>query len=584
MIADTSQKLVVLLGAGASAKAGVPTTLKFVDEFRATLSGLPNLRVTYDDLVRRLKQGVLGTRPLKLVDVEAVLDALETFRNPTVVDRAIASKRALASRDELSRLEEIKTRLQEFIRTRCLVESESTEYLLPLVQLSNLYRPLPVFSVNYDVVVEQFLESHGLSYVDGFELRFNSGLFDQQETDVLLYKLHGSVTWFRSQTGGYLKLPIRSSLREIDLLSGERAVPVMLYPAQKADYAGPFLELFRRFQEALRRSDWLLVLGYSFRDPILLDLILDAAASNPKLKLILVGGRRTERVFSENLAPRVPVRKDSLGQRGALTQERIVRLPYRVECSLGDFLSTIFPSLQKAMMAHATSIWAQLHGEPARWTAAAEDYLRAGALAQGLSILSAHVRLDPLQQDQPLRFEGLLSMAHYANGNSSEGDRHWKSMKGTLHLWLVQRVNPMIVLRPQQTVQFAGNWHESAPGASGGYQYSMIANFLAEIIQVGTVTLRCLGGASPSSIVKRRIQGLRKLQHYLNSVPQQGFELRSYMTRRAGHLPRWLAALARSLSNPNLDLSRERVRIEKLELGLATTEARFVEEEFVNRL
>src|SRR5712692_8892833 len=121
----------------------------------------------------------------------------------------------------------------------------------------------------------------------------------------------------------------------------------MLYPAQKADYAGPFLDLFRRFQDTLRYAEWLLVLGYSFRDPILLDVVLDALVSNPRLKLILICGPRSESTFQQSLGPRVAVVPDLRSQRGAVVKDRIVRLPFRIEDALPDFLATIFPALQK---------------------------------------------------------------------------------------------------------------------------------------------------------------------------------------------------------------------------------------------
>jgi hypothetical protein len=576
-------KLAVLLGAGASAKAGVPTTLQFVKEFRDSLSGSSALLKVYDGLVRRLKQAAAHGLAQKLVDVEAVLDTLETLRNPSVVDRAIATRARFGHSADNARLDVIRKRLQEFIRKRCLVEFEKTEYLLPLIQLSNAFHPLPIFTVNYDVVVEQFLEGHGLNYVDGFELRFDPNSFGSLESDVLLYKLHGSVTWFRSQTGGYLKLPVKSSLRHIDLLSGERAEPVMLYPAQKADYAGPFLELFRSFQDTLRHAEWLLVLGYSFRDPLLLDVVLDAAVSNPNLKVVLVCGRRTERIFEQSLGPRVSSLPNRRNQRGAVIKDRIIRLPYRVEDSLQDFLVSIFPALQKATVAHTTSIWAELHGEPGRWAEAAEHYLRAGATAQGTSLLLEHVAPGSLSDDQRLRYYSLAALALSAAAESVDARRAWNAVVDQLRLMLVHRVYPMLGLRPPR-LSFVANWHRGPGGGHGGFDYRSMGTQVSEIAHSAEVILRCLGGNPPTDTLRPTAARLGKLARYLEGVPQNGFDLNSYIADRSADTPRWLRPLARRLTGPSVDLSKAGQEIAKLETGLATTELRYIEREFLRGL
>jgi hypothetical protein len=573
-------KVAVLLGAGSSAPAGVPTTLEFVNRFSENLADRPDLRTNYDELLVKLRRAAASSKPKKLVDVEAVLESLETLRNPTIADRALAAPRAFTVSRRSERLSDIRTRLKEFIRTKCLVGSEKTEYLLPLIQLSNVYRPLPVFTVNYDVVVEQFLEGHGLSYIDGFELRFDSARLNAADVDVLLHKLHGSVTWFKSRTGGYLKLPIRSGLHDIELLSGEQAEPVMLYPAQKADYAGPFLELFRRFQETLRLSEWLLVFGYSFRDPILLDMVTDAAISNPKLKIVLTCGRHTESIFAENLAPTVSNVPDSRSQRGAVVRDRIVRFPYRVEYSFPDFLSTLFPGLQKATTAHATSIWAELHGEAPRWAEAAEEYLKVGVLAQGSTILGDHVTIDPLQQGQELKFSGLLALSHYANGDRNGGNTAWRRMVAEAELWCVRRVYPVVGLRPPY-VSFNVNWHEFPGGTWGGLNYTGAGQFISEVTRVGSMLTRCLGDDRMGDYLRTRVARLKDLADYLMSQPQNGFALPSYLDRRSAHLPRWLRSLFRDLNKGGLDLSKEGDRLEKLRAGLGTAELRYVEERFI---
>ncbi|MCI4319787.1 MAG: SIR2 family protein [Thermoplasmata archaeon] len=578
MATEPAPRLAVLLGAGASSKAGVPTTVQFIEEFKLTLAGKPKLRAAYARLVRRLTQSSQDSQPPKLVDVESVLDALETFRNPSVVDRAVAREGTFDSPSGLENLDAIRHLLQEFMRTKCLVGPERTDYLLPLIQLTNAFRPLPIFTLNYDVVVEQFLESHGVSYVDGFELRFDPDRFKSPSAEVFLYKLHGSVTWFKSQTGGYLKLPIRSSLRQIDLLSGERAEPVMLYPAQKADYAGPFLELFRRFQETLRHAEWLLVLGYSFRDPILVDVILDAAVSNPQLKVVLICGSRTEGVFAQGLGLKVAEVLEYRSQRGTVVKDRMIRLPFRVEDSFSDFVSSIFPALQKATTAHATSIWAELHGEPGRWREAAEEYLRAGAYAQGTTIIDRSVTTDPLQQDQALRQAGFRALDAFAAGDNDAGAKHWGDVCAELRLWVVERVRSWIELSPQRRVTFRANWHILPAGNEGGLDYANAGAQIAELAKLGLMFSRCVGpGDARFTKLMPRCSALLDLAKYLTSQPPMGVAIDAFIQERGTHVPRnvprLIAEIERDLA---FDTPSTPATMEKLRIGLGVAESKYV--------
>jgi len=100
--------------------------------------------------------------------------------------------------------------LKNFIKSKAIVSEEKIEYLKPLRGFIEEYRPLDIISVNYDICIEQFCNTHRLSYQDGFDVNWNPKTFAREHTDIRLYKLHGSVMWYQSDRGGYIKSPVMS--------------------------------------------------------------------------------------------------------------------------------------------------------------------------------------------------------------------------------------------------------------------------------------------------------------------------------------------------------------------------------------
>jgi hypothetical protein len=82
--------------------------------------------------------------------------------------------------------------------------------------------PLDIISLNYDTCIEQFCNVHKMTYQDGFDLYWNPETFNRDETEIRLYKLHGSVIWYQSDRCTYIKLPIQNDIGELRLISDEK--------------------------------------------------------------------------------------------------------------------------------------------------------------------------------------------------------------------------------------------------------------------------------------------------------------------------------------------------------------------------
>lgn len=386
---EPPQRIAFLLGAGASIDADVPGTVTFVAEFENQLrrrrwiwraQGLRLLR----KLCRQISawSGLPGN-PGKQLDVESLLDALAIYREgPSNIRSVFTSSKGRPGPEEVATATDLEIALKDFIRDRCFVESVQTAYLRPLLRLISDERPLEVFTVNYDLVIEQFLVAHSRTFTDGFQLGWAPQLFDEPEFDVRLYKLHGSATWFSTPFGDVVKLPVRDIFRESTLFTGENVDALMLYPTQKFLYTATFLELFRRFQTALTQSTWLIAVGYTFRDEQIVRSVTEASKLNPNLHVILVGPECSD-IYERQLRsiPMSPERQ--LFSRGHSTipsplEGRVARLPFYYKDALPVLFTEILPLLRDARLLETGAQKAEVYGPTSQWREAARRYNRAG--------------------------------------------------------------------------------------------------------------------------------------------------------------------------------------------------------------
>jgi hypothetical protein len=160
---------------------------------------------------------------------------------------------------------------------------------------SEYHLPLEVFTVNYDLLIETALESLGVAYFDGFvgalKARFRTDLVEaaQSEPDswlpgfvARLWKLHGSVNWAWDT-------PERTDVVRLGspIESGSIAA---IYPSEtkyEESRRVPFVVLQDHFRRALYVPESLvLVVGYSWRDEHLNELLIEAARRRPRSEII----------------------------------------------------------------------------------------------------------------------------------------------------------------------------------------------------------------------------------------------------------------------------------------------------------
>ena len=349
----TEAPVCFFLGAGSSVPAKIPTTVGFVGEYRKHVESIPRLSTTFHELEKLLEVWTKsGPSPQDPVDVELLLEslALATNTRGNVAGAFINAEDSPILSDPV--LPELLEDLRTFIRDRCSVDPARTTYWRSLLGLVQTYGRTHIFSTNYDLVLETFLQTAGYTYTDGFDQTWNPALFDSQGVQVCIYKLHGSVNWYRTLTGAYFKLPIRSPPRVVKTYSGADAEALMLYPAQKLEYSGPFLDMLGRLRDRLNSSVAAVVVGYSFRDPHIARVFAEALASNPNLVLIIIGPHARE-IYETKLAgiriDRLAVPPlDDVAESSSL-RGRVFPIPTTVENANGFLYSHTIPKLFEAL-------------------------------------------------------------------------------------------------------------------------------------------------------------------------------------------------------------------------------------------
>ena len=176
-----------------------------------------------------------------------------------------------------------------------------------------------VFTTNNDLFNEKALDYSNINYNNGFgggldrvfnPARFNYTFsrkidaevqkYEPLDNMVYLYKLHGSISWRESKNNSFFQI------QEVPTKHGEN-VPndnILIYPTplkQNKSLGSPYSDLIREFQKKLLQPHSVLfVIGYSFSDEHLNNIIYQALASNSAISIVVFGNYSEKEVFKVN--------------------------------------------------------------------------------------------------------------------------------------------------------------------------------------------------------------------------------------------------------------------------------------------
>ncbi|MEA2633834.1 MAG: hypothetical protein QOH92_601 [Chloroflexota bacterium] len=300
-----------LTGAGASVALGRHTSAQFVKEF------FDSARVRkLDNRDSAILQFTNALRFKPETDIEKILALLEEnvadgnrFRDDPEFVRRVLFGTTTSLDPFIGMNSELRDSLYaEIIDHFSAVDSDKAGELYgPILadffdwfrEVPGVGPTIPFFTLNYDTAIEGAASALGLRLIDGLMpmraalgRRWSRAPFETFEPQpdtisIVLFKLHGSVLWGRSEQDG------KEVISELPLLVGLNPGPykqAVIYPTlgPKPVREEPFRTGYRFLRTCLGNAKVLFVIGCSLRDGEIQDSISDAMDDNPELHIVSI--------------------------------------------------------------------------------------------------------------------------------------------------------------------------------------------------------------------------------------------------------------------------------------------------------
>lgn len=140
-----------------------------------------------------------------------------------------------------------------------------------------------LITLNHDLLLEKYLEAYNIPYNDGFQIKtkkipeLDLDLFKSDQDKYKLLKLHGSINWYNIKDTKHIpniyKIPenidVDSVYKIDDRLQFSDGLPIFLIGTfnKMLNYLSfIYEELIQHLKIALKKSEYLIISGYSFND------------------------------------------------------------------------------------------------------------------------------------------------------------------------------------------------------------------------------------------------------------------------------------------------------------------------------
>jgi hypothetical protein len=277
----------VLLGAGASAEAGVPTsfamTRKIIRHVCGQRQWLPTDRMLRFVCETLIACDVSRGEDHEDLDVERVftaVDLLSRRRDIEVAPFVASWRQPLDELDQMTPYDDepgygrvcqtLAFQMLEALVASLVTTEEGIQYLRPLVAAGRRRPGISIATLNYDLSIELACKSARVPVYTGLASWASDGRWRWPRRGVRLLKLHGSMdwTWHEDEGRDVNRMPPRQVLLsdpgDPEVFVRDRALLFGYRGKLRAD--GPFLSLLAQFETQLAVSGRLVIIGYSFRD------------------------------------------------------------------------------------------------------------------------------------------------------------------------------------------------------------------------------------------------------------------------------------------------------------------------------
>jgi hypothetical protein len=154
-------------------------------------------------------------------------------------------------------------------------DASRVDYLRPLVALTRDQSSVTIATLNYDRGIENAADREEIPCDTLIEAWLSRGHLEMPMSGLQLLKLHGSINWVIEQERPQLGALPQQRIRVVapDEKARYEGPAIIFGEGGKLRAEGPYLELLLAWSAELTRAESLLVVGYSFRDTHVNELI-----------------------------------------------------------------------------------------------------------------------------------------------------------------------------------------------------------------------------------------------------------------------------------------------------------------------
>ena len=296
-----SNQIVMLLGAGASYKAGIPVSEVMIQKLEELLRENMNWK-EYEGLYHFVKSaiyfadGVGGRFSSEVIyNIERLVNTLSELERkdshplyPFIGNWNI--KLTELGGNDFVHIEGLKRKILEELQDDWVLlnDYKQSNYYRGMFEFAKDYQyPLRVFSLNYDLCVEKNQKNDIVErgFGDGRTWDWRNFEYPEgQEPNIFLYKLHGSIDWQRDNTKNvtFSDEPSKIKPEELAIIFGTD---------YKMQYIDPFLFFVYQLRQWTLETKLIITIGYGFGDEHINEILgqaLDASGNPNERKLLAV--------------------------------------------------------------------------------------------------------------------------------------------------------------------------------------------------------------------------------------------------------------------------------------------------------
>ncbi len=314
-------KIVILLGAGASCDAGIKNSFQMISEIQNSLQNeWKDYKELYDYIhsshyhLERIKGYDSRDISFNIENLVGLLDSIIKIATKDVdVYPFIGSwekELHIVAGTKLEKAKGFKEVILEKMKNSWLSPEEfvsKSAYYKKLKEIGYNY-PLKIFSLNYDMCVEKNLD--GIPLERGFNDHriWDYRLYEpaeEKEINYFLYKLHGSLDWKRDKEN---RLTYTDNISNVEPSKME----IIFGVQNKLQSYDPYLFYFYSFREACIDAELIVVSGYGFLDKHINDNITSAIKNDPAKRLLINAYERDLQPFENKVIEKTSIKRENL--------------------------------------------------------------------------------------------------------------------------------------------------------------------------------------------------------------------------------------------------------------------------------